>query len=249
MISPQEPNLNECSASRQTVIKPKKNRRRLSVTLRGLLITFTILSTILAGLANRYREWHRLETGLNGLGAFVAVKYVPLLPDFESPVLSMIDEVLWPPTVLEVTFHGDWSPPPESRLAIWSYSWPICQNIDDDKLKVLVGLLSSLKRCPKISLIGTDVTDQGLLELQRLQSVQELNFTGANISQRGLRNLQGLQLKSLNLSYTRISDNDIWVLATFRRLESLDVSMSNVTEDGANRLRTLLPICTILWRG
>jgi Leucine Rich repeat len=222
-------------------------RQHLSISLRGLLIVVTLASLLLGVLTWRYRESRRLRQALADMGGYVVVKEPCGTSRVEGSISSLVTDLVCMPTVEEVTFHGDWLPAPQPRLAIWSYSHPMCDNIDDRKLKILVSVLSPLPKCPKLSLIGTSVTDDGLAELQTLHSLEQLDLTGSQISGAGLRKLNTLRLQSLNLSYTRLSDNDVPRIVAFRDLRTLDVSMSQISEAGASRLRKSLPECTAIW--
>jgi hypothetical protein len=103
-----------------------------------------------------------------------------------------------------------------------------------------------LEECPKLRLIGTDVTDDGLAALQSLHTLKDVDLTGTKVSGAGIGTLAPLKLTSLNVSHTPVSDSDLEALGTLSCLSSLDVSGTYITEAGRTRLSALLPDCTIV---
>jgi hypothetical protein len=102
----------------------QRKRRRLSISLGCLFIVLTVVSLFIGRFANRYHEWNRLYYELKSYGAYISVEYSSWLPECENPFLADVCEIVDTPSVREVTFHGDWSPPHPKDLGMWSYSYP-----------------------------------------------------------------------------------------------------------------------------
>jgi hypothetical protein len=220
-------------------------RTLLRFSLRSTFIVFTVLIVSLGVVARRYHAWQKLSHNLSALGPLVRVQRPSLFPEHDSAILSWIEDMVLIPTIEEVAFHGDWSPPPSPNEEIWSYLYFKTSNLNDQHIKDTVEILSRLDKCPKLSFIGTELTDEGLRELQKLPLLEDLDLTGSKISAVGITHLSGLKFKHLDLSYTDLSDDSISALAQFRELETLNISMSRISESGVNQLRALLPNCKI----
>lgn len=230
-------------------MKRERLRKCSRFSLKSTFIVFTILAIALGVFARRYHAWRQLSRSLSNSGPFVVVHYPFRFPEHDSMILSFIEDSVFTPSIEEVTFHGNWMPPLSPDPAMFSYVHFATADLDDEKLRTVVEILSQLKKCPRLSLIGTDVTDEGLRELQKLRSLKYLDLTGSNVSAAGVTTLLGTNIRYLNLSHTELTDDDVAILAQFRHLETLDLSQSNVTDSGVNELRLLLPNCTIIAGG
>lgn len=94
--------------------------------------------------------------------------------------------------------------------------------ISSTGLEQIVGTLNS--RIEYLGLPYTDVTDTGIVHLQRLR-----------------------QLRVVDLAGTRISDGAIEHFEKMTKLTSLDLQGTAVTEPAVAKLKTSLPLCTIRW--
>jgi hypothetical protein len=135
--------------------------------------------------------------------------------------------------------------------------------VTDDALKHLA-VLNDLE---ELSLVVTDITDAGLVHLQALQ-LRELTLnrneriTGRavghlrpirtlkrlrmglcpRVSDEGISDIQELiGLEELELGQTAITDASIPYLSTLHNLRRVNIGQTNVTKEGAARLRKALP--------
>jgi hypothetical protein len=106
-----------------------------------------------------------------------------------------------------------------------------------------VGRLSHML---ELSLNHSAVTDDGLIHLTGMQSLQKLWLHHTGISDAGLSHLRPLQaLRHLDLSQTRITDSGLAELECLKSLESLIVIDTAVTNDGVSRFQKAVPGCRI----
>lgn len=146
-----------------------------------------------------------------------------------------------------------------------------CTNkpISDDQLH---GLLYGKPALAWLILTGTDVTSDGLRELQHLPELRQVSLNGTRICDRGLHDLATLKnldslfldrtkitdaglrsladatnLQNLSLSETAVTDAGLECLRRLDRLAFLDLCGTRVTEAGVNRLRRELPGAVVYW--
>ena len=142
-----------------------------------------------------------------------------------------------------------------------------CQPIGDRDLAEVVDRFPGLK---DLLLGRTDITDAGLVELQRCRNLESLSLQGLPITGRGLKHLATHRdLVFLDLSGTRVTDADLEFLTCFPNLEELrlcDTPVSDaglahlgqhdnlafvaltgtdVTNEGVSHLQQALPDCVI----
>lgn len=225
----------------------KSRRRRFTFTLRQSAVVSIFCFVILGFFSQRYRSLHKAQRDLSELGATVTMRKSCL--DFmrQGASSNLLVDFLCIPRIDTVRFHGDWLPPLSlAQSPDFGYWFRLGQDVDDKKLAKLVATLVGLPYCPAISLIGTEITDDGLAHIGRLEELSDLDLTGSNISRAGLLHLRGLSLTSLDLSHTGISDESVVVLSGFVRLKYLDISFTKITPSGEEQLRSALPNCTVI---
>jgi hypothetical protein len=106
--------------------------------------------------------------------------------------------------------------------------------------------IQSLTTLKYLNLGHTAITNECLRHLEPLIQLEELYLWGTNISDIGLRHLQPLaRLKKLSLHRTRISDDGIGFIKIHRGLNSLNLEATKVSKEGKQRLRMVLPECSI----
>jgi len=106
--------------------------------------------------------------------------------------------------------------------------------------------IQSLTTLKYLNLGHTAITNEGLRHLQSLIQLEELYLWGTNISDIGLRYLQPLtRLRKLSLHRTRISDDGIGFIKIHSGLNSINLEDTKVSEEGKQRLRVMLPECSI----
>lgn len=100
--------------------------------------------------------------------------------------------------------------------------------------------LEALESLDRLNLSETQISDKGMRHLRPLKRLQFLDLVGDNITDAGLANLRPLtQLKSLRLNKTRITDDGLRHLGDFEELESVDLSDTLITERGLKILETM----------
>ncbi len=122
--------------------------------------------------------------------------------------------------------------------------------------------LQFLRTMPQIEyldLAGTQRTDSGLWSLAVTPSglgavaavteLRDLSLAGTAVNARGLEELKPLaQLERLNLQGCKqLHDDAAAILATFPRLQILDLKDSGITPAAAERVRAALPHCQVLF--
>jgi tetratricopeptide (TPR) repeat protein len=91
-----------------------------------------------------------------------------------------------------------------------------------------------------LDLHGTQVTDAGLEELARFQTLQALNLGGTAVTNAGLRWLAALKtLQTLNLDRTAVTDAGLKELADLKNLQVLSLAGTQVTGVGLQELTGL----------
>ena len=118
--------------------------------------------------------------------------------------------------------------------------------ITDEGLAHLAGLTNLQYLDVGFSLI----TDDGLQHLERLAQLQSLLLNGLDdenqLTDKGVLHLLSLgQLQELHLNSAHISDDSVDTLLKLQKLRTLDISWTQITEEGYQRLRKGLPDCNI----
>lgn len=108
--------------------------------------------------------------------------------------------------------------------------------------------LKCLNKVEVLGLEGSYMTDVGLVHLQDLKALQELDLHKSQyFSDKGLEPLKALpHLRTLELSYTRVSDAGIDALLTMKRLKVLHLTGTRVTADGLKKLKEGLKGCEVI---
>lgn len=102
-----------------------------------------------------------------------------------------------------------------------------------------------------LDLYSSGISDTGLKELARFDTLQSLNFYQGRITDEGVSQLTALKnLKVLSLYNTSLTDAAIKELAKIKTLEYLDLGGRNVRASGGAifELQQALPDCTIFRR-
>ena len=114
-------------------------------------------------------------------------------------------------------------------------------------LKYLIGL-----PIKQINLTATAVSDDALVHLSKIPTLEWLRLNDSEVGDEGLKHLAGLKnLKGIELFRTPVSDAGLKHLAGLQELEHLNLSTQDTTEVGIRNLQTALPRCEILskWSG
>jgi len=106
-----------------------------------------------------------------------------------------------------------------------------------DECLVGLGRLTSLQR---VTLEGTPVTDSGLARLQGLTELRELNLESTLVTDAGLIHLKEMyKLEDLQLSYTAVSDAGLVNVSGLTNMRILSLNETQVTDAGLIHLQTL----------
>jgi Leucine-rich repeat (LRR) protein len=87
-------------------------------------------------------------------------------------------------------------------------------------------------------LSGTSITDNGLKELAIL-SLQTLVLSDTAVTGRGLAELKDLPIRVLDLSHCLLEDRDVAVLRSFQKLETLDLSFTRISNNALMDLKEI----------
>lgn len=106
--------------------------------------------------------------------------------------------------------------------------------------------LAKLKNLRHLNLFHNSVTDEGLEALAAL-NLYTLDLSGTDVTDDGLRHLSAhTNLKCLSLSRTTtVTDAGVPHLARLKNLVDLDISRTGITDAGAEQLREQLPKCRV----
>jgi hypothetical protein len=110
-----------------------------------------------------------------------------------------------------------------------------------------VEMLSGLPTIEYLWMGNSAVTDEGIAHLVRLPSLYGLGLERTRVTARGLRHLFSSRLLDLHLDGVSINDEDIELLSGLGGLRLISLRDTGLTPNGIDRLREVLPGCTILY--
>lgn len=106
-----------------------------------------------------------------------------------------------------------------------------------------VSQLQNVKGLVSLNLRNTKVTDKSLASVKSLENLLSLNLAGTAVTDAGLANLKSLsKLEYLNLYGTGISDAGLAQLKGLKNLRALYLWQTKVTDAGAAELQKALPL-------
>ncbi len=100
--------------------------------------------------------------------------------------------------------------------------------------------LRELKNLNDLALASTKVGDEGLQILSEFRSLKRLVLRDTEVTDEGLRFLRNLDLVSLDLDQTLISDKGVAHLKGLKRLQDLDLTDTVITDEALAHLSTCL---------
>ena len=102
--------------------------------------------------------------------------------------------------------------------------------------------LAAMPGLERLDLSHTRITDEGMMRLKAAPKIRELNLYYAEwITDQGMTAIAGWKhLKRLNVRGTRISDGTLEIVGRITGLEALDIAHTQVTDNGLERLITLI---------
>jgi Leucine-rich repeat (LRR) protein len=129
-------------------------------------------------------------------------------------------------------------------FAAYSWEWQRGEPIKNRRPPAPRWLVSRLGRDFFGHVVYVDLMDRGsdgiMVAVGRLERLEELILTGSDVTDRGLRHLQGLsRLRLLELSNTQVCDAGLSYVRDLVSLETLDLSETRITDDGLRELKRL----------
>lgn len=116
-------------------------------------------------------------------------------------------------------------------------------NFDD---KVFLGKFEGKDNIRELSSDGSDIQNQSLYYVGKLNDLKKLDLTKSrSINDSGLAYLKNMQLTSLGLSNTSVSDSGLSAIGTLKSLINLDLSNTKVTANGLGQLSTCRNLQTL----
>lgn len=98
----------------------------------------------------------------------------------------------------------------------------------------------------ELILTDTQITDEGLKEIAKLQRLETLQLSYTRITDAGIKDVaKSQQLGSLFLTDTQITDAGIKDVAKLQKLKMLRIRGTKVTKVGVAELKETLPNCII----
>jgi hypothetical protein len=232
----------------ETKAAPKRVRRFLRFSLRGLLVVVAICSVWLGIAFHRAREQARAVKAIEAAGGYV-------LYDYENASRS---HFVWgksnfPSWLLDALgidfFHDVGVVVIENAPATDGVKYI---PVNDD----LLARLDAVPETRSLYLYKYDGTNRGLAHIGSLRQLRELTINSSDndpvdIGDAGLAELSGLrELEQLHIFNAQISDHGLQHIKDFTHLQELILDDTQVTREGAEDLSRSLPDCAIwVYRG
>lgn len=224
-----------------TLLKPK--RRWAQFSLRGFLAAMTVFCAALALwiIPAEKQRWAVAKIESHGGRVGYAGDATPNMADLRRP-MGMPNATPRPTaTGLRPTaFLRGWLPRDyvaEVREVAFRTSWA---NAALPRMKALPGL-------QRLDLPGTRITDAGLVSLEELATLEELNLSmNVDITDAGLEHLHRLaNLRELYLDFTQVTDAGLAHLEGLTKLQTLTLCKTQVTDAGLTHLLRLTDLRTL----
>ena len=102
--------------------------------------------------------------------------------------------------------------------------------------------IQNLSDIKKLRVDAYYLRDEDLAKLGMLPKLRHLSIMGApQVSDDGLKHLLAANLRFLSITHTPITDRAVETLSQLKQLEQLGLAYTNVTVEGSEKLRNLLP--------
>ncbi len=109
--------------------------------------------------------------------------------------------------------------------------------------------LLEMQRLENLDLSYTDLTDTGVARLVGLANLRTLRLVSVDVTIRGIEPLCTLEhLYRLDLRFTGVGDEIVDLLISCERLYRVDLVETQVSAEGAKRLRAARPDMLVKWR-
>jgi|GEM_PF-3893003 len=112
--------------------------------------------------------------------------------------------------------------------------------ITDKDIEELIPLLKSLPELRKLEIQSDRITNESLVQISELHTIETLVLSGAPITDEAIPHLKQLsRIKTLVFQGEHLTDKSLATLAELRGLESLIVSSPAITNEGLQALTAL----------
>jgi hypothetical protein len=96
--------------------------------------------------------------------------------------------------------------------------------------------ISHLESLELLDINTSLITDDGLVHIAKIKSLQDLCLTNNAITDRGVAHLKGMELMTLRLNETDVTDTCLDSLVELKSLRVLDLDDCNITDQGVAKL-------------
>lgn len=197
-------------------------RRRLRLSVRGLIVVVLVIAAGLGWIVNRARVQREAVAAIQGAGGDVAYDWQVTNGRFNPFAKPWAPR--WLLDVLGVDYFGH-----VTDVGVGP------ARAQSNATMVHIGRLSRLQR---LNLTAQVVTEARMVNLRGLAELSRLDLYSAKLCDAGLAHLEGLtRLDSLDLCHTDVSDAGIANLKGLTRLTSLDLRLTRVTDSGLEYLK------------
>lgn len=199
--------------------------RRRKICLSLLVLSLLIGSRFVIKTINEYRVLSQLQKR----GVYVYRDHTPGLRSIYSLIpIDFEYRYLGAAFTSPCKWYNRLGPPLNPNRAI---------NSDEE-----IRLISQLSSLESLSLKNEKIDENRLADLQRLRNLKHLGVELPNLSMGGLQKICRLkQLQSLCLNRVPIDDESVAILSSTTNLQKLFLRNTQVTLQGAARLKQLLP--------
>lgn len=195
-----------------------KLKRRFQFTLRMLLIGIAVIAVVTAWYGLQRNESRR-----------------------QAMAIRNIEKALKCPVIVR-KFSGV-----EGARFVDDLNLSAC-HLTDTQLSQIAPDLLELTHLGSLNLREARITDESLVHIEKLHSLQDLNLSSTKISDVGLKRLSSLKgLQVLDLRGTNITNDGVAALTKLRSLRNLDVGETKITFMGAQALKKALPETDLIW--
>ena len=125
---------------------------------------------------------------------------------------------------------------------IISIADPIVEKAVREKIRKRVGDLTetNLENVTSLNLTSTQITNQSLKDVAKLQDLESIGLGNTKITDAGLKEIAKLKnLISLNLGNTKITDEGLKEVAKLQKLKWLYLIETRITDDGLEEIAKL----------
>lgn len=219
---------------RSVMTTDEPRRRRFKISLRLAMVLVFLVALWMARQANKAREQREAVEAVKNYGGWVQYDY-----EFVNGTLTAGRQPrapAWLRRLLGDEFFQD----VEQVNLVYDYSTgkrrDIVNHAPADDVLAKVARLTGLR---VLLLRRTQATDEGLKQIGRISSLEELFiWDGQNVSDAGVAYLENLKnLKNIHLSKSKITDDSLRVLARLPRIENLSLQQNHFSDGGLAYLR------------